>query len=130
MPIILKTGATTATTGGVDQTFDRTSRNVTNGYEYTDVAEPDFYARNSVIVKARMPSRQSDGTYSKHKVTIQGVFPLILADGSMTYNTVRLDIDYHPETPAVKIAAMREQGAQMAIGAQFDNVVDAGTLPS
>jgi hypothetical protein len=130
MSINLLDGGTTSTAGGAAQTFDRTSKPVTNGYEYTDVSETDFYARQSVVIKVKQPTLQSDGTYSKMRVTIQFVLPLTLADGSLSYGVGRAEIEYHPEASAANVAELREMAAQCCIAAGFDSVYDAGTLPS
>jgi hypothetical protein len=129
MSITLKDGGTTATTGGTDQTFDRTPAKVNNGYEYSDVSEADFFARQKVIITARQPQLQSDGTWSKHKAKIQYVMPITRADGTIAYNVSRHEIEYDPESSSAQIAELREMGAQSSVGSQFDDVYVAGTLP-
>lgn len=130
MTIALKNGGTTTTAGGTDQNFSRTNTPVNNGYEYIDVAESDFFKREKVILSARQPTLQSDGTYSKQKTMSQYVKPLTKADGSTVYNSARVEVTYDPETPAADLAELREMSAQMSIGAQFTPTYTAGTLPA
>jgi hypothetical protein len=130
MSITLKDGGTTATTGGTDQTFDRTNLPVNNGYEYADVDESDFFARQKVIVVTRAPQLQSDGTWSKQKSSLRFVLPITLADGSISYNVARMEVEMHPEGSSANLAELREMAAQMAIGSAFDDVYVAGTLPA
>lgn len=129
MTIALKDGGTTATTGGTDQTFDRSPATVNNGYEYADVSEADFFARQKVVLTARQPQLQSDGTWSKQKVSCRFVMPVTRADGSIAYNVARHEVEYDPETSSAQLAELREFSAQMAIGAAFDDLHVAGTLP-
>lgn len=130
MSIVLKDGGTTATTGGTNQTFDRTNLQVNNGYEYADVAEADFFARQKVIISTRMPQLQSDGSWSKQKVSLRFVLPITLADGSVSYNVGRIETEVHPEASAANLAEIREFCAQMAISSEFDDSYIAGTLPA
>lgn len=130
MSISLKDGGTTATTGGTDQTFDRTSTPVTNGYEYADSSETNHLARQKVVLTARNPSAQADGSWSKHKAKGQFVFPITLADGTVVYNLVRVEVEYHPEASAANVAELREMGAQILTSSAFDYLFIAGTMPA
>jgi hypothetical protein len=130
MSISLLDGGTTTTAGGAAQDFDRTSTPVTNGYEYADVSEADHLARQKVILTARNPSLQNDGSWSKHKAKGQFVLPITLADGTISYQVIRVEVEYHPEASAANVAELREMGAQIAISSAFDDLFIAGTLPS
>lgn len=130
MSITLTDGGTTSTAGGTSQSFDRTSTPVNNGYEYADISETDHLARQKVILTARNPAVQSDGSWSKHKAKGQFVFPITLADGSVSYIVSRSELEYHPEATAAQVAEAREMGAQMFISAVYDALYTAGTLPA
>jgi hypothetical protein len=130
MSISLLDGGTTSTTGGSAQTFDRTNLAVNNGYEYADVDETDFFARQKIIVVTRAPQLQSDGSWSKQKASLRFVMPITLADGSISYNVGRVEVEYHPEASAANLAEIREFCAQMAIGSALDDIYVAGTLPA
>jgi hypothetical protein len=130
MSISLLDGGTTSTAGGAAQAFSRTNLPVNNGYEYADVDEADFFARQKVIIATRSPQLQSDGTWSKQKTSLRFVLPITLADGTISYNVGRVEVECHPEASAANLAEIREFCAQMAIGAAFDDCYVAGTLPS
>lgn len=130
MSISLLDGGTTSTAGGSAQAFDRSSTSVNNGYEYTDVAETDFFARQKVIVTSRMPSLQSDGTWSKQKTSARFVQPITLADGSIAYGVARVEIEFHPEATAANVSELREMAGQLAIQAGLDDLYTAGTFPA
>jgi hypothetical protein len=129
MSIALTDGGTTTTAGGAAQTFSRTSTPVTNGNEYADASETDHLARQKVICTARNPALQSDGTWSKHKAKGQFVLPITLASGEVSYNLIRVELEYHPEASAANVAELREMGAQIAISSAFDDLFVSGTLP-
>jgi hypothetical protein len=128
MSISLLDGGTTSTTGGASQSFDRTSTPVNNGYEYADVSETDHLARQKVILTARNPAVQPDGSWSKHKAKGQFVLPITLADGSVSYCVARAEIEYHPEASSANVDELREMGAQLFITAAYDSLYEAGTL--
>jgi hypothetical protein len=130
MAISLLDGGTTTTAGGAAQSFERSSTPVTNGYEYSDVSEADFFARQKVIATSRMPQLQTDGTYSKQKSSLRFVYPLTLADGSIAYNVARVEIECHPESTVANLTELRELAAQMAIQAGVDDLYTAGTFPA
>lgn len=130
MSISILDGGTTTTAGGAAQTFDRSSTPVTNGYEYADVSEPDFFARQKVLVTSRMPSLQSDGSWSKQKTSARFVLPITLADGTIAFNVARVELEVHPESSVANLTEMREFAAQMAIQAGLDELYEAGTFPA
>jgi hypothetical protein len=130
MSISLLDGGTTTTAGGAAQSFDRTNLPVNNGYEYADVSEADFFARQKVIATARQPQLQSDGTWSKQKISLRWVMPLTRADGSLVYNVARVEVEFDPEASSANLAELREMAAQMAIASSFDDLYTAGTLPA
>jgi hypothetical protein len=130
MSIQLLDGGTTTTAGGAAQTFDRTNVQVNNGYEYADSDEADFFARQKVIAVARMPQEQSDGSWSKMKVSLRFIMPITLASGDIAFNVGRCEVEYHPEASSANIAEIREMIAQLAIGSGYDDIYVAGTLPA
>jgi hypothetical protein len=130
MTISLLAGGTTSTSGGSAQDFSRTNTSVNNGNEYADVSEPDFFARQKVVLSTRQPALQSDGSWSKQKTSSRFVTPKILASGEVVYNITRVEVEVHPETSAAELAIQREMGGQMAIGAALDELYTAGTLPA
>ena len=129
MSITLLDGGTSSTAGGAAQEFDRTSTPVNNGVEYADVAEADFFARQKIILVSRMPSLQSDGSWSKKKTSARFISPITLADGSISYNVTRVETELHPESSAANLTEHREYAAQMALDAELDDFYVAGTLP-
>lgn len=130
MSITLLDGGTTSTAGGSSQSFDRTSLPVNNGYEFADITETDFFVRQKVIATSRMPSLQTDGSYSKQKTSLRFVQPIALADGTYAYNVARVEIEAHPESSVANLTELREFAGQIAIQAGLDDLYSAGTFPA
>lgn len=130
MSVTLKDGGTTATTGGTDQEFDQTPLEVVKGRNYADVDEADFLARQQVVITAREPKLQADGNFSKMRLRVQFVSPIVRNDGSVAYNIGRAEVEYDVESSAADVAELREMAAQCAISSVFDDVYTAGTLPA
>lgn len=130
MSIVLKAGGTTTTAGGTDQTFNRSNATVVNGNEYVDVAEADFFLREKVIISVRPPALQADGSWSKMKISARFVKPITLANGDVSFQIARHEVEVHPEASAAVLAEMREMGGQLAVSAAMNAVYTAGTLPA
>jgi hypothetical protein len=130
MSISLLDGGTTATTGGTSQAFTRTATAVKNGYEYADGSEAAFLSRQKVILKARMPSLQSTGEWSKQKIHASFVFPFDLASGDVSFSVARVEIECHPEATSAHLAELREMVGQLAIQSGLDDLYTAGTFPA
>jgi hypothetical protein len=130
MSITIIDGGTTTTTGGTERAFSRTSKPVNGGYEYSDVAETNFFARRSLVLTSKMPQRQSDGTYSRQVTTSKMVIPFTRADGSVVNNVVEVKIAVDPEAAPTLLAPLREGGAQLAKDAELDATYQAGTFPA
>lgn len=129
MSITLLEGGTTTTAGGTGKAYSRTSNPVNSGYEYADVAENDFFARQKLLITSRLPQRQTDGTYSKHKTSVKVVIPFILASGELSMNTAEVKIECHPEAAATILAKLREYPTHLAKDSELDATYTAGTFP-
>lgn len=130
MSITVTEGGTTTTAGGTGRAFSRTSKPVNNGYEYSDVAETDFFARRSLIITSKMPQKQSDGTWSRQKTSVKGVIPFTKANGDVVNNLIEVKTDVDPEAAPTLLAVLREYGAQLSKDAELDATYNAGTFPA
>lgn len=121
MSLTIKAGGTNSVTGGTDEVYTRTAAVVANGIQMAKMAEADFRIRPTVMLKAKLPSLQSDGTYSKGKVTATLVRPFILTSGKTAFNVGRVEFEIHPEFPAAQAAALRSDTAQLAFDSELAN---------
>jgi hypothetical protein len=129
MSLTLKEGSTYTPAGGSDVVFSRNGESIANGVVLGNVAELDFFAREKVIVTTRPPQLQSDGEYSKLKVSAREIRPQVLASGKTVYNLVRTEIEIHPEAGAAELASLRSSGIALLHDAEMDSVWQTGALP-
>lgn len=126
---VLKTGATSmAVTGGTDITFSPDGQSITNGLHIAVAADTDFRTRRNMTIKNKVPSLLSDGTYTKGKGSITYAAPKILADGSTSFNLVRLEIECHPESTAAERTELQMIAGQIATDADFTAFWNTGSI--
>lgn len=121
MSVTLKKSGTVAVSGGTDQVLTKTAQVVTGGTQLADFSQADFRIREQVILRAKMPSLQSDGSYSKGKMSAQIVVPIILASGKTVNNVGRIEMELHPEFSGSNSIELRNRVAQLAINAALAN---------
>lgn len=132
MPIqsaVVKTGATALTvTGGTDKTFGPDGQTVVNGVHIADVAQADFRIRANATFKNKVPVRGSDGKYSKDRKSATYVQPKLLADGSTSYNLIRIEREVHPETTAAEAFDLLMIAGQLVSDTDFTTFWTVGNL--
>lgn len=131
MPIngaTLLEGATCAATGGTSKTYAANGAVVKNGVQIIDTSVTDARVRPSVSVSSRMATLQTNGKWSYERREILCVRPKILADGSIGFNSVRVLVNFHPESSAAEIDELYDMGAQPLFDADFATFRTIGTL--
>jgi hypothetical protein len=126
--VVLKEGATYTPTGGTSITFDDSGENVANGIVCVNQAENDFFAREKLVATSRLPSKNSDGTYSKQKVSVRIIVPETLADGTISYDLIRFETESSPFTAAGKIDTLRGLGMAVLNSTDLDNLFTVGSI--
>jgi hypothetical protein len=125
--ITLKEGSTYTPAGGSDVIYNRLGETIANGVVLGNTAEANFFAREKVYVTVRMPSLQSDGEYSKMKISMRFVRPQVLASGKTVYNLSRSEIEIHPEAAVGELANLRSMGIAMFHDAETDLTWSVGS---
>lgn len=126
---IVKTGATAMTpTGGSDVTFTPDGQTVANGLHLSNAAETDFRIRANMTIKNKVPTINGDGGYSKDRKSVTYVRPKLLADGSTTFNLIRIEREIHPESTAAEALDFSMVGAQILTDADFAAFWASGSL--
>lgn len=124
----VKTGATAASvTGGSDITFALTGQSVTNGLNVSVSEDTDYRTRRNATFKSRVPS-VTNGVYSKGKNEVVFVQPLLLDDGSVVFNSVRIALETHPALASSAVKDLRMIGAQLLTAAAYDSYWSLGAL--
>lgn len=129
MSIIINSGGTTSTSGGTAQTFNGSSSKVNDGRKYIDFAEDNFLEQQHIIVTAKEPVLQADGTFSKRKAKTKFVQPKMRADGSLVFNWGSVELSYDVETTPTEVEELRENLAQLTIQTALDLLWKGGALP-
>lgn len=131
MPIngmILKDAATGITVvGGSDMTFTIDGLPVANGIHVSNAAQADFRLRENITVKYRPPVQNPDKTWKKAKWSISYTEPSVDANGVMTYDVGRIELELAP-TSAVSVGTnIRRMLAQLLTDADLDNFYASGS---
>lgn len=126
---IVKTGATGMTVvGGADMSFSPDGVSIPNGVHLAIAADADFRTRRNMTVKSKQPVLLPSGVYSKGKQSITVTCPKILADGSTTFNLIRIEREVHPESTAAEAFELNMVGAQALSDADFTAFWAGGSL--
>lgn len=125
----LLTGATISATGGTAFVFADDGVTVQNGVHLVVPATSDYRVRESATFKFKPPALLGDGTYTRDKKEITYVVPIILASGKISFQTMRVIRELHPEFSAANATNMNKLVAQMLAGdSDTDNFWSAGSL--
>lgn len=121
----LLTGATISVTGGVAQTFAPDGTKVTRGISVSDVAG-DTLMRASVVAKNTSGVLQPDKTYSKDRRSIKYVLPELLADGSIDFAFIEINMVKSPLRGIATVNALKEKGVQLINDSDVANLWISG----
>jgi hypothetical protein len=120
------TGGTT--TGGSAITLSSDGTDVKNGVHVADMGETNFLVRTNITLRTRNPVKQADGSYSKAKRYVTVVVPKQLADLSIAFNLVRIEVEAHPETTVAELTNLHMLGAQIFTDADLTSFLQTGNL--
>lgn len=124
----VKVGATSVSpTGGSDATFSLTGLAVSSGINVAIQTDSDFRTRRNASFKSRVPQVQN-GVFSKGKNEVVYVHPLVLASGLVVFNTIRLQVEVHPELAAASAKDLRLVGAQLLTDSDFEDFWVTGAI--
>lgn len=122
-------GATISATGGSAKTLSVDGIPVTNGIHLSDFSVADLRTRPNVTAKNRPAAyNKSTAKWTKGKREIVLTFPKILADGSIDYPLVRIDIEDHPECTDAELTKMFVWASQVFSDPDFTNFIKYGSL--
>lgn len=125
----LLTGATVSASGGTALVFADDGVTIQNGVHLIVPLDADYQTRRQCTVKYRQPTLDpKTGTYGKDKKSVSYAQPVILADGSVVFNTIRIEREIHPSTSAANALDMNVVGAQMLIDADVAGFWATGSL--
>lgn len=123
-------GATFAPTGGTATAFTTSAQPVSGGLMVVASADTDPSTRRSITAKAKNAAVDSKtGKFSgKDKRNTVFVSPTILADGSVVFDLIRIEIELHPQSATTKLAALKSAGICMLQDTDFDQFWALGSV--
>jgi hypothetical protein len=124
----LKAGGSISVTGGTDQSFTDDGQTVPGGAHYVVPAVDDFNVRPQLTAKYRAPQLGSDRKYGKDKKSLSYVQPMKLEDGTIVFNTLRIEREVHPDMEAADVLSMNSIGAQLLSDTDTADFWAAGSL--
>lgn len=125
----LSASATVSVSGGSALAFVDNGVSVANGVQLVVPADADYQTRRVATVKYRPPTIDAKtGAYGKDKKSISLAFPIVLSDGRVVYNTIRIEREVHPSYAAASVTEMNKLGAQLLVDTDLDNFWQSGSL--
>lgn len=105
-------------TGGSALVFADDGVTINNGLHLIVPSDSDYQTRRTLTAKFRPPAiNPATGSYGKDKKSMTYVLPQVLSDGSVVFNTLRIEREVHPSLPAADALDMINVGAQMLFDA-------------
>lgn len=125
----LLAGATVAASGGSAQVFAEDGVTIQNGLHLIIPADTDYQTRRQATVKYRQPTLDvKTGVYGKDKKSISYALPLVLTDGRIVFNTIRIEREVHPSLTAAQALELNKIGAQLLVDDDATSFWASGSL--
>jgi hypothetical protein len=127
--LTLKEDATSiAPVAGTDLTYTPDGVSIPNGIHLAAASVTDFRVRPNITLKTKNPPLNADGTYGKGKRWLNVTVPKILADGTTSFNLVRIEVEVHPESTVAETTDLVYQAAQLLFDADTTQFIQTGSL--
>lgn len=122
-------GATIAASAGTALVFADDGVTIANGIHLIVPADADYQTRRSLTAKYR-PSTIDPKTssYGKDKKSMTLASPIVLKDGRVVFNTIRIEREMHPSVSAAACIEMNKIGAQLLTDPDTDGFWANGSL--
>lgn len=125
----LLAGATVSASGGTALVFSDDGVTIQNGVHLVVPADTDYQTRRNVTAKYKPPTLDaSTGVYSKDKKSICLAKPIVLSNGKVVFNTIRVEREVHPTLSAAEALELNKLGAQLLSDSDLDAFWSAGSL--
>lgn len=125
----LLTGGSVSTTGGSALVFADDGVTIQNGLHLVVPADADYQTRRQVTAKYRPPTLDSKtNSYGKDKKSLTLAKPVVLSDGKVVFNTIRIEREVHPSVSAADALDLCVLGAQLLADADTANFWATGSM--
>lgn len=133
MPIIgstLLVGGSVSTAGGTSTAFTPNGAEVAGGIQVVDSTNTNAITRAMITfrnIKNAIVNTITGKYTGKTKRQVQLVRPKVLADGSIIFPLIRIELEIHPEMSDAEVTALLSEGAQLCVDADFTNFWKLGS---
>lgn len=118
-----------AASGGTALAFADDGVSIPNGLHLIVPSDSDYQTRRNATVKYRPPALDpKTGSYGKDKKSICFAKPMVLADGRVVFNTIRIEREVHPSLSAAECVELNKLGAQLLTDTDTDAFWASGSL--
>lgn len=125
---IQKSATSMTVVGGTAAVHESDGLEVKNGIHVVDTSVTSKVERPHATFKSKPFALQSDGSYSKGKLSVNYTKPKTLASGATSYQVVRVEFEIHPELTNAEILDLRLIGAQLITDAETDGFFNNGSI--
>lgn len=120
---------TVSATGGSAVVFADDGVTIQNGVHLVVPADADYQTRRSLTAKYRPPTIDpKTGAYSKDKKSVCLTHPQVLINGSVVFNTIRIEREIHPGTSQADRDNLNIIGAQLLVDSDMGAFWATGSL--
>jgi hypothetical protein len=125
----LTAGATITVTNGTAQVFADDGITIPNGVHLVVPADADYQTRRSCTAKYKPPVLDAKtGAYGKDKKSISYTFPVVLEDGRVVFEVLRIEREMHPSSTAARATELNKIGAQLLTDTDTDGFWGTGSV--
>lgn len=123
------TGCTIAASGGTARPLSISGESIPNGIKLRDLAVTDLRVQPTLTLTTTMPTVDSTGKVTgRFKSKAVYVEPFLQADGTISFDVIRIERSVSAERPAASVAAMNVTGAQIFSDADFTGFWASGSV--
>lgn len=125
----LLTGATITPSGGTALAFADNGVSIQNGLQLIVPSDTDYQTRRQVTAKVKQPVVDTKtGAYGKDRKTISLTKPMVLTDGKVIFNVIRIEREVHPSLAAADVLELNKLGAQLLVDTDLTDFWANGSM--
>lgn len=127
--MVVYTGATITVADGSPLTFINNGQSIPGGLQLVVKEDTDYQTKRILTVKYRPSSIDAKtGKWGKNKKSMTFVSPMVLADGQVVFNTIRLERELHPSVTAGAARDMNKLAMQFMQDPDTSGFWDDGSM--
>lgn len=116
--------------GGTSALYREDGVTIPNGFHAVATADADYLLRRQMTAKVKQPVLDpKTRKYGKGKRTVSLAFPILdPIDGTVIFNTFRIELEVHPYLDATAILGMRKCAVQVLMDEEVENFWTMGAV--